>query len=293
VAGVTLTPSGAFSLEQSIDFVAGFAPAASPQPDSERLLLGLTDDSGVPCAISVRQRDATLEVDYVSELPVDAVRAHAARLLSVDVDGAGFAEVGGRDPVVAGLQARFPGRRPVCFGTPFEAGVWAILSQRTGMRAAARVKERLTVELGTELTLGGASVRCPPGPDRMRAVAGGSGLPPVKVERLRGLADAAAAGRLDAWALRAVPVDEALASLQELPGIGAFSASLVLVRGAGHPDVLPLAEARLRDAMALAYGRPTASLDDREITRIAEGWQPYRSWVAFLLRNLLDEERRR
>jgi DNA-3-methyladenine glycosylase II len=292
VARITLTPSGAFSLGQSIAFVGGFAPAASPQADSERLLLGLTDDSGVPCAISVRQREAALEVDYVSGLSADAVRDHAARLLSVDVDGAGFAELGGRDPVVGGLQARFPGRRPVCFGTPFEAGVWAILSQRTRMRDAARVKERLTAELGTVLTLDGASVRCPPGPDRMRAVAAGPRLPAVKVERLRGLADAAAAGRLDAAALRAVSVDEALASLQELPGIGAFSASLVLVRGAGHPDVLPLAEARLREAVALAYGRPAASLDDRELTRMAEDWRPYRSWVAFLLRNLLDEERR-
>ena len=43
------------------------------------------------------------------------------RILSLDVDGTGFPEVGRRDPVVGGLQARWPGLRPVGFYSPYEA----------------------------------------------------------------------------------------------------------------------------------------------------------------------------
>jgi 3-methyladenine DNA glycosylase/8-oxoguanine DNA glycosylase len=40
---------------------------------------------------------------------------------------------------------------------------------------------------------------------------------------------------------------EALAHLQRLPGIGPFSAQLILIRGAGHPDVFPSDERRLHE----------------------------------------------
>ena len=285
-----LRPRGPFSLAQSIELVRGFGPVAEPQPAVHRLRLGFTDDSGLPCALSVRQDGGQLGVDYVSDLPPEAVERHAARLLSVDVDGEGLAELGARDPVIGRLQQRFPGRRQVCFGTHFEAAVWALLSQRTRMTAAARLRERLQAELGFELEIDGATVPAFPGPDRLAAAGPVEGLPQVKLERLRRLAEAAADGQLDPVALRALPARQALARLQELPGIGPFSASLVLIRGAGHPDVTPTAERRLARAAARAYGRPEAELDEAELERIAEGWRPYRSWVAFLMRNLLDEE---
>ena len=285
-----LRPRGPFSLAQSIAFVDGFGPAAAPQAAGNRLRLGLSDDSGVPCALSVRQAGGVLEVRYASELPAEAEAAHAARLLSVDTDGERFQKVGAGDPVVGGLQKRFPGRRPVCFGTPFEAAVWALLSQRTRTAAAARLKERLQASFGFELELDGATVRAFPGPGRLAGVGPAAGLPRVKLERLRGLCEAAAAGELDPGALRAVPAEEALARLRELPGIGPFSAALVLIRGAGHPDVNPSAERRLARAAALAYGRPEAELRGPGLERLAESWRPYRSWVAFLLRNALDED---
>ncbi len=86
-----------------------------------------------------------------------------------------------------------------------------------------------------------------------------------------------------------MPRDEALADLRELPGIGGFSAELVLMRGAGSPDVVPLQEPRLARAVATEYGLPSsASADD--LVRIADGWRPYRSWVALLLRVRQEDE---
>ena len=78
--------------------------------------------------------------------------------------------------------------------------------------------------------------------------------------------------------------DEALAYLQQLPGIGPFSAELVLLRGAGDPDAFPRHEQRLHRAMAAAYGLGDAP-DFDVLERVADRWRPYRSWVGLLLRN--------
>lgn len=81
------------------------------------------------------------------------------------------------------------------------------------------------------------------------------------------------------------PVPErALEALRELPGIGPFGAELVLVRGVGEPDGFPGHEPRLHAAMRAAYGLgPEAGLDAPRA--IADGWRPFRAWVALLLRS--------
>jgi 3-methyladenine DNA glycosylase/8-oxoguanine DNA glycosylase len=55
---------------------------------------------------------------------------------------------GAADPVVAGLQHRYPGLRPVGFWSPYEAAAWAIISQRIRIRQAATVKARMSEQLG-------------------------------------------------------------------------------------------------------------------------------------------------
>ena len=79
--------------------------------------------------------------------------------------------------------------------------------------------------------------------------------------------------------------------LQELPGIGPFSAELILLRGAGHPDVFPRQERRLHLAMAAAYDLADPTID--ELVAIADSWRPYRTWSAFLLRARWEETQTR
>lgn len=79
--------------------------------------------------------------------------------------------------------------------------------------------------------------------------------------------------------------DQALDRLEGLPG----SAQLILVRGAGEPDFLPASEPRLARAVALAYGLDAAP-SGPGLEQLAANWRPYRSWVGFLLRVLLEEQ---
>ena len=75
----------------------------------------------------------------------------------------------------------------------------------------------------------------------------------------------------------------ALKELKTLPGIGDFSAGLILLRGAGDPDAVAYHEPRLALAVADAYGLPGPATTP-QLTEISENWRPYRTWVTLLLR---------
>ena len=204
-------------------------------------------------------------------------------MLSLDVDGSGFPAVGERDPVVGELQARFPGLRPVSFYSPYEAAAWTIIGQRIRMTQAAAVKTRLAERLGDRIDFGDHALPSFPAPETLAGLGAFPGLTDRKVDQLRSLGRAAADGELTAADLRGRPAEEALAHLQRLPGIGPFSAELIPLRGAGHPDVFPLNEKRVQRAMAARYGLG-ADPEPAELERIADGWRPYRTWVCLLLR---------
>jgi DNA-3-methyladenine glycosylase II len=261
---ISLRPLGPFSL-------------AAP------LSVALTDDGGEPVAFRAVWTGEEVDVDFVSDLAPTRVEAHAARVLSLDVDARDLPSFADRDPVLAQLLEEAGGRRPVCFGTPFEAAVWAVLSQRVSMAQARRVKEALA-ELGTRMEIGGEEVVAFPGPAALAALEAFPGVWASKLERIRGLAAAALAGDLDPAHLRSLELDDALEHVQSLPGIGPFGATLVLARGAGHPDVPPPTLRRFRQAVASAYGLPEEP-DDAKLAELSETWRPYRAWITYLLRS--------
>jgi len=255
-------------------------PFALPEP----LVVGFTDDGGDAVAFRAVWTGDEVEVDFRADLPAAKVEPHAARILSLDTDATDLAAIGERDPVVGRLLAEAGGRRPVCFGTPFEAAVWAVLSQRVSMAQAGRVKEALASELGTRLEIGGEEVVAFPGPAVLAGLDEFPGLWASKLERIRGLAAVAAAGDLDPAMLRSMSSDEAITHLESLPGIGPFGAALVLARGAGDPDVPPPTLRRFRQAVASAYGLPDEP-DEAKLAEVSEAWRPFRGWITYLLRS--------
>jgi DNA-3-methyladenine glycosylase II len=287
---ISIRPSGLFSLAASTRFLEGFTPASyrrlsgarSEGAEPELRLAFAAEGSWQPAGVLVRQQpDGTVTGAVGGTAETAQVRAQVARILSLDVDGAAFPEVAGRDPVVGALIERYPGLRPVCFHSPYEAACWAVIGHRIQIRQAATIRARIAEELGPRVTVGGREMPAFP-PPRTLLTAAVPGLPEIKVERLRGLARAALDGVLDAARLRSMQAEQALAALRELPGIGPFSAELVLIRGAGAPDCFPSSERRLHDSMAAAYGLADPGV--AELQRIADRWRPYRSWVALLFR---------
>ena len=287
LARFTLEPLGPFSLREAAHFWGGFTPAAHAGfTEKDHLHMAFPIEAGwALVGVCVREQNGSITADVYAETPVDLerVRQQTARILSLDIDGRAFPEVGVRDPVIGALQRQHPGLRPVCFYSPYEAATWAIISHRIHMQQASAVKARLADALGETVSIHGESMQAFPGPQRLLELQEFRGLFGAKPANLRAIALAALNGDLDAAYLRSLPDDQALASLRQLPGIGVFGAQLILLRGAGHPDYLTLAEPRVRHAVTLAYGLDHEATD-ADLERISEAWRPYRMWTSFLLR---------
>ncbi len=287
-----LEPRGPFSLSAAARFLTGFPPLTGTRSASNGHvhLAFSVDGSDATVGICLQEQGDVLSGEMVGDADPAVVRKQVARIFSLDVDGTGFGDVARRDPVIGELQAQYPGLRPISFYSPYEAGAWALLSQRVQMTQAARIKARMTEELGETIEIHGDLLHAFPAPSRLLDLEVFGGLFGRKAEYLRGLAHAALEGRLDADRLRSLPTDEALAELIRLPGVGEFSARLILLRGAATPDGPPAREPRFLRAVTIAYGleEPPA---EAELERLIEGWRPYRTWTAFLLRAMLQDQK--
>ena len=286
-----LTPLGPFSLAASATFLKSFAPAAHKAAASTQHLhlAFVADGSDQAVGICLSEKDSTVTGEMFGAADTAIVSRQVERILSIDVDGSTFPVVGEHDPIVGQLQAYYPGLRPVCFYSPYEAAAWVLIGHRIRITQAARVKSRIAEELGETLDIHGEKINAFPSPTRLLQLESFPGLFGRKIEYLHRLAEATIAGQLDAAHLRSLPQEKALEELQKLPGIGIFSAEHILLRGAGDPDYLTLNEPRLRRAVALAYNLKSEPSNE-ELHAISEGWRPYRTWVTFLLRHMLEDE---
>jgi DNA-3-methyladenine glycosylase II len=260
-----ICPSGPFSFAQSLDVMEHWDPVRRFAGQRCELRISfILDRESTPAAVTLRARGDGLEGRVHGTRDVEAASRQVARIFSLDHDARDYPEIGRRDPAIGRLMAARPGLRPVCFPSPYEAAVWAVLSQRISMAQAARLEDRLIAEHGVVVD----GVPCFPPPDRLKRVK--SGLPAEKIIRLHAVAEAAEAGILDAEKLRALGDSDGPALLRTIRGIGEFWSQGVYLRACGIRDVWPN-EPRARAAAARVSGDP-------------DHWRPFRMWICFLLR---------
>jgi DNA-3-methyladenine glycosylase II len=85
----------------------------------------------------------------------------------------------------------------------------------------------------------------------------------------------AVAEGLDLIHLCRLEAGDAIAKLTAVPGIGPWTAEVYLLFAAGHPDIFPARDVALQTAVGHALGMETRP-SDKQLTRIAESWSPWR-----------------
>jgi len=288
-AELVLIPRGPFSLRAAAEF--GFGPnegRLSAFDGAMRLAFPLDGGRGYVGAVLRQEQTSapvTVELHCIEVADQQAALRQLARILSLDQDGEEFVHVGERDHVIGALQRAHPGQRPVLFHSPYEAAAWSIISARRPAAQSARVRAALSKQLGATFELAGQTLHAFPQPGRL--LESGDQLPglnPEKVGRLHGVADASLAGRLDVELLHELGPERAWAEIQRLRGIGPFYAGLVVLRASGFADaLLPLAEAKGLSHLTRFYGLASEPSPERR-GEIAEGWRPFRTWAAVLIR---------
>jgi AraC family transcriptional regulator of adaptative response / DNA-3-methyladenine glycosylase II len=98
----------------------------------------------------------------------------------------------------------------------------------------------------------------------------GIGLPGARAESLRCLARAVARREIDLES-RIVPT-AVVARLQELPGIGPWTAEYIAMRALRWPDAFPAGDLGLAKASRLKSARA--------LEKVAERWRPWRAYAA-------------
>jgi len=190
-----------------------------------------------------------------------------------------------RDPVLARLIKAYGacGLAAAQRADHFTALVRAITGQQLSTRAAATIFARFVALMpGGQVTPGAMAAVTDPA---LRA----AGMSRQKIAYFRDLTARVLSGELGLDTLDAMTDDEVIAALTKVKGIGRWSAEMFLMFRLHRPDVLPVDDLGIVNAVKRVYGlrkRPTA---DR-IRKIGEAWKPYRSVASWYLWRSLDNE---
>lgn len=208
-------------------------------PSGERLLAVRSVDAADPAApLEVVALDGAL-----SAADAQAGAALVARMLDVQRDMAPLLEVVGDEEPLATLARRLAGLKPPRFASLWEAFCQIVPFQQVSLSAAVATLNRFVVALGPVREHEGRSYWGVPMPERVASATveelRACGMSAAKAQTLRGLAERALAGELDAAALDGLSDEEAIAILTRLPGIGRWSAQVALLRGLGRLSVFP------------------------------------------------------
>ena len=234
----------------------------APLPDGPRLLAVRSLDARDPAApLTCAPLDGAL-----TDEERWAAAALVAHMLDTQRDLAPLAALVGDEEPLATLARRLAGMKPPRFASLWEAFCQIVPFQQVSLSAAVATLNRFVVALGPAREFDGRDYWGVPTPRRVTSATEDElracGLSAAKARTLRGLAERALAGELEASTYPTLTDEEAIASLTRLPGIGRWSAQVALLRGLGRLSVFPAgdsgAERALRDVFS-ASAQPEAT----------------------------------
>ncbi|MGD0689354.1 MAG: DNA-3-methyladenine glycosylase [Candidatus Bathyarchaeia archaeon] len=161
-------------------------------------------------------------------------------------------------------------------GDPFESLVEAIISQQLSGKSARAIFGRLKALIGSEVIEAHALKRTHV--SRLRK----AGVSPQKIRYLKDLSSRVAKGQLDLERLKEMEDAEVIRILDEVKGIGPWTAHMFLLFTLGRPDVLPVDDLGIQLAVKRVYSLrklPSA----KKIEEIASNWHPYCSVASLYL----------
>jgi AraC family transcriptional regulator of adaptative response / DNA-3-methyladenine glycosylase II len=210
-----------------------------------------------------------------------AAIARCRRLLDLDADPAAIDQRLARDPALAPLIHRAPGRRVPRGVDGDEIAIRMVLGQQVSTAAARTYAARLGARYGEPMVdAAGELTHLFPTAAALRDA--DEPLPAGRGETLAALVDAIDDGRLllgpggDRGAARA--------ALAVLPGIGPWTVEMIAMRALGDPDAFPATDLGVcRAAHALGLPSSPRALGDR-----SETWRPWRAYAVQYLWSTVD-----
>ncbi len=240
--------------------------------DSEGLLEVAPDPSANQLVARIRLEDAR---------HVQTISQRVQRIFDLGADPAVIASDLGRDPILAERLRAAPGIRVPGAWDGFELAVRAILGQQVSVKGATTLSGRLAERFGHPARLAkddpDLTFLFPTPAILAESDIAAIGLPQARAEAIRSLARAVASDALDLDGC--CDLDDSIARLTALPGIGDWTAHYIAMRALREPDAFPHSDLGLRRALA----DPTGPISASRLRVISERWRPWRAYAAMLL----------
>jgi AraC family transcriptional regulator of adaptative response / DNA-3-methyladenine glycosylase II len=221
---------------------------------------------------------ARIRFPDVRALPLIIARVRSVFDLGADVTSIGAHLA--RDPALAALIAERPGLRAPGAWDGFELGARAILGQQVSVEAGRRLAGQLVQACGARVSAieSGDVALSSTFPDAARVAESDLGALRMPNARRQALAALARAVLADPALFHPLgTVEETVARLRAIPGIGEWTAQYIAIRAVREPDAFPAGDVALqRGACASDGTRPSS----RELLRRAESWRPWRAYAA-------------
>lgn len=260
-------------------------------------------------ALTVEGRAVEVVVEHVRPAPASRLRVTAMgatpgmrpaivaaldRMLGLRLPLAAFYRFARADPRLAPLVSAFRGLKPPRFPSMFEALLNGIVCQQLSLFVGIELLDRLTRRFGATVPEAGEDVHAFPEPRTLAGVRRDAlmrlGLSGHKARAILGLARAVARGDLDLESLAELDDDAAVARLEELDGVGRWTAEYVLLRGLGRLHVFPGDDVGARNALRRWLGQ-RRTLDYAGVRRALGDWQAWGGLIYFhlLLKGLSEK----
>jgi AraC family transcriptional regulator of adaptative response / DNA-3-methyladenine glycosylase II len=220
----------------------------------------------------------TIHFPMVQSLP--AIVNRVRRLFDVGADIETIDEHLSHDLQLAPWVALRPGLRAPGGWDGFELAVRAILGQQISVAAARRLAGQLVALHGEPLPKNSRNhpgmTHTFPSAERLAAATSiGLGMPSPRLNALRALARAATD---DPNLFRPfATIEEAIARLRTIPGIGEWTAQYIALRAIREMDAFPASDIGLLRGVAKVDGAPATPTS---LLRRAESWRPWRAYAA-------------
>jgi 3-methyladenine DNA glycosylase/8-oxoguanine DNA glycosylase len=209
------------------------------------------------------------------ELPVGEaaeVGRTLRHVLGLEVDPVELQRVARAAPKLRDVVAALRGMRPPRYAALFEAFANVVPFQQVSLDAGVAAVRRLVERFGRPLEHDGRTHWAFP---EAAAIADAKplsltacGLSRSKADALRALARAVADDDVSYAKLAALPSEDAIRWLVDLPGIGPWSAHLVLLRGLGRLDVFPPGDVGAQRGLGALLGVRTSAGLERVVARL-------------------------
>lgn len=234
-----------------------------------------------PDRVTLRPLDAPLSPNELSD-----AASLIERILGLDVDMAPLRATLAFDERLAQLAHQIAGLKPPRFDTLWHTFLCIVPFQQVSVDAGTSMLNRLITHFGSHIEFHGHLYHGFPSPESLRNATydelRGCGLSQAKIRTLQHLAEQIATNTISEDEIDALDDTEAVARLVQLPGIGVWSAQIILLRGFRRLSFFPPGDSGAARGLRSLYDLPAESVEGT-LSPLLERLGPWRGYLYYMI----------